>query len=147
VVSLGRRAIVASETDECIAFVDWTKYVRYRGEPLFERLVKIPNERGKSGAHIAILQRMGLRNGFPDYKLLVPLPPYAGLFLEAKRERGGRVDPEQESWRCKLIEFGYFAEICAGAGELIDAVRRYMRNAEARHWHDPGPLRLGDDLR
>jgi hypothetical protein len=145
-VRSARRWQQPNENDECRAFVDWTKYVRYKGEPLFDRLVKIPNERGKSGPMTAILTALGMKPGFPDYELLVPLPPYAGLFLEAKRADGGRVDPEQEAWRAALVEFGYHAEICAGAPALIGATRRYLRRAEPRHWHDPG-LHFADQVR
>lgn len=131
---LSGRTLVPTENEECMAFVDWTKYVHYRGRPLFDRLVKIPNERGKAGVMVAVLTRLGMKPGFPDYELLVPLPPYGALFLEAKRAQGGRTAPEQLVWRNALWEFGYHAEICAGAGELIDAVCRYMRSASPREW-------------
>ena len=141
-----RRSANPTEIDECKAFVDWTRYVRYRGAPLFDRLVKIPNERGKAGVMTAILHRIGMKTGFPDYELLVPLSPHAGLFLEAKRAIGGKVNPEQESWRAALIEFGYQAKICAGADELIGAVRDYMRAAPADDWYDE-PLRAPERAR
>lgn len=140
------RNAVPSENDECKAFVGWTRYVRYQGEPLFERLVKIPNERGKRGAMTAILVGLGMKPGFPDYQLLVPLPPFSGLFLEAKRALGGRVDPEQRAWQARLIRYGYHAEICEGAEQLIDAVRRYMRAADPRDWYDTHRPH-GDDIR
>lgn len=134
-----RRSFAPTETDECIAFVEWAKWARYRGRPVYERLVKIPNERGKAGAHIVYLERMGMKKGFPDYVLFLPLAPYAGLVLEAKRRKGGAIAPEQIRWRDDLISFGYHAEICRGADELIDAVRRYMRLADPREWRDAIP--------
>lgn len=127
--------IRASETDECRAFVSWTRYVRYRGDPLFERVVKIPNERGKRSVMTAILVAIGMKAGFPDYSLLAPLGPYAGLYLEAKRI-GGRVDDAQQRWRDRLNDWGYRAEICEGSLELIDATRRYMAHAPASDWYD-----------
>ena len=62
------------------------------------------------------------------------------------RAIGGKVNPEQESWRAALIEFGYQAKICAGADELIGAVRDYMRAAPADDWYDE-PLRAPERAR
>lgn len=123
-VPAGRR--VPSETAECRAFVEWTKLVQFRGRPLFDRLVKIPNERGKRGVSTAILASIGMRAGFPDYLLLAPAGKFAGLLLEAKKVDDFTVPPAQETWRDDLIEFGYHAEICAGAENLIYATQQYF---------------------
>lgn len=120
-----------SETAECRTFIDWTKLVRFKGEPLYERVVKIANERGKAGASTAILVSIGMRPGFPDYDILAPAGRWHGLYLEAKRVKGGKVEQDQEDWRKKLIRFEYYAEICDGSLELIDAVRRYFHMAGA----------------
>lgn len=123
-----------------MAFCDWTKLVRWQGEPLWNRTIHIPNERGKAGVMTAILVSIGLRRGFPDY--LFPCPVFgrtddqcddektmlaAGLFIEAKRSHGGRVDPDQVMWRDSLIRWGYHAVICAGVDEMIAAARGYFR--------------------
>lgn len=130
----------ALENAECRTFVDWSKLVRWQGEPLWNRLVHIPNERGKAGAMTAILVGLGMRPGFPDY--LFPCPVFgrredqgfdektmlaAGLFIEAKRIVGGKVSADQTMWRDNLLRWGYHAVICAGADEMIDAARAYFR--------------------
>lgn len=120
-----------SETAECRTFIAWTHLVQFEGEPLFERVVKVANERGKAGVQTAILQSIGLRAGFPDYVIHTPAGPFHGLYLEAKRVSGGRVDREQIEWRDKLLRWGYQAQICSGAIELIDAVKLYMRRSGA----------------
>lgn len=120
------------ESSECLTFIAWTKLVHFDGELLFERVVKIPNERGKAGAAVAKLVAMGMRRGFPDYVIHAPViaaPQWVtrhGLYLEGKRVIGGEIDPEQEAWRRRLIRWGYHAEICAGAVQMIEATRRYM---------------------
>lgn len=119
-------ARVPSETAECRAFVEWTKLVQFKGRPLFDRLVKIPNERGKRGIMTAILFSIGMRAGFPDYVILAPAGKFAGLMLEAKKRDDYEVSPAQETWRDDLLEFGYHAEICAGAEELIHATQQYF---------------------
>lgn len=123
------RPAAPTEHAECLHFIEWTKLVRYRGAALFDRVVKIPNERGKPGASIALLQQIGMRNGFPDYDVLAPAGRWHGLYLEAKRLTGGRIEPEQEKWRMDLIGWGYHAAICAGALELIAATRWYFVSA------------------
>jgi hypothetical protein len=115
------------ETEECRTFVDWTRRVQFAGEPLFERVVKIANERGQRGAQTAILTAIGLRKGFLDYAIHAPYGRIHGLYLEAKRRDGGHVPVEQTDWVTKLRAWGYHAAICAGAEEMIYVTRSYMR--------------------
>lgn len=117
-----------SETSECKTFIAWTRLVKFKGEPLFERVVKIANER-RAGPSIAILESIGMREGFPDYDILAPAGQWGGLYLEAKKVDGGKIEPEQEAWRLKLIRFGYHAQICAGSVELIAACQWYFNAA------------------
>lgn len=119
------------ETDECRTFIAWTRLVHFMGEPLFERVVKIPNERGKAGAAIAVLESIGLRSGFPDYSILAPAGRWHGLYLEAKRIDGSTIDGNQVAWRDKLLRWGYDAVICEGAAQLIQATKRYFSAAGA----------------
>lgn len=122
-----------SEFSECCLFVDWTKLVRYQGEPLFERVVHIPNERGGGGpAHIGKLIRIGFKPGFADYLILAPLEQWAGLLIEAKRpraigQRAARVKDNQVSWRDRLIRYGYMAAIAQDGMHMIQITRDYFR--------------------
>lgn len=135
-----------SETAECRTFIAWTKLVKFKGAPLFDRVVKIPNERGKAGVMTAVLASIGMRDGFPDYVIHAPVivPEYLedefhtkhGLYLEAKRVKGGTIDPEQFAWRDRLLDWGYHAEICEGAVEMIEAVKRYMQLTGATSSHE-----------
>jgi hypothetical protein len=122
---------LANENQECRTWLDWSKLVSYRGEPLSERIVKIPNERGKAGASIAILIGLGMRPGFQDYLVMAPSVGrsgrlYGGLLLEMKTADGGRVDSDQVKWRDKAIRFGYHAEICSGGIAMIEATKAYF---------------------
>lgn len=114
-----------TESQECVLFLDWAALVRFDGEPLIDRIVRIPNER-RPGVMTAVLTKLGMRKGFPDYAVLVPLEPYAGLFLEAKRVRGGRAEPEQLAWREKLRSWGYDAHICEGGQRMIQCTHNYL---------------------
>lgn len=119
-----------------MAFVDWAKYVHYRGRPLWDRTVKIANERGAHNVATAIMVRIGMRAGFPDYAILAPIAPHAGLYLEAKRISGGKVSNQQTRWNADLIEFGYQAVICDGALEMIAATRAYFARCAPGDWID-----------
>jgi hypothetical protein len=130
---MGRMNLLeATEAQECIAFLDWCALVSFDGVPLIERVVKIPNERNKRSVMTAVLAKLGMRRGFPDYVILVPMADWHGLFLEAKRATRGKVDREQEEWRDRLRSWGYAAEICAGASEMIRATRNYFGGSAGR---------------
>ena len=117
--------LIPSEADECSVWIDWTRLVYFRGQPLSERVVMIPNQRTKKSVQTAILTRLGMRAGFPDYMVLARDHNFAGLFLEAKRV-GGRSSAEQLVWREHLLDWGYVAHICEGARELVAATRAYF---------------------
>lgn len=129
----------ATEEQECVAFIDWTMRVFYRKQSLFERVVHVPNERdkhvtkGNRSALIRIgkLKEQGVKEGFPDYIVLAHFPDVAGLFIEAKRRRGGRTPPEQIAWREQLIRWGYHAAICNGAEQMIQACQEYFEQHAA----------------
>lgn len=131
----------STEYSECTVFVDWTKLAFWDREPLFERIFKIPNERG--GRHAiqvrdaGRLARIGVKKGFPDYGILIPLRPYAGAFIEAKRP-GGRVDPDQVAWRNRLIGFGYWAAIAEDGLDMIRLAREYLGGSPL--FRDPARL-------
>lgn len=142
----GAQLPCATEEQECIAFIDWTMRVFYRREALFERVVHIPNERDKHvslrpGAartaliRIGKLKAQGVKDGFPDYMVLAHFPTCAGLYIEAKRRRGGRTPPDQIEWRERLIGWGYHAVICNGADQMIAATQAYFeQHAPAGDW-------------
>jgi len=115
-----------TEAQECIGFLDWAQLAQLDGEPLALRVVKIPNERGRAGVHVAVMAKLGMRKGFPDYQLLLPVGGFHGLFIEAKRAKQGRAAGDQLLWQSHLRGWGYAAEICEGALEMIAATRAYL---------------------
>lgn len=128
-----RKAAAAAsplEVDECRTFIAWTKLVTFAGEPLFERVVHVPNERGKRSAAIAILVAIGLRPGFLDYVIFAPYNGHHGLMIEAKRI-GEEASQNQGEWIERLNRWGYTASCAQGSVQLIEAVRSYMRKCGA----------------
>lgn len=85
--------------------------------------VHIPNE-GKrksiSGAH---LKAKGLKPGAPDVLIFdSPKTGQKGLAIELKRQKGGKLSPEQEQWFLNLHGAGWKAAICKGAYEAIKLI-------------------------
>lgn len=107
------------ESLEQRAYVQWADVVRvpWLAEPIGRYLFAVPNGGGRSKVEAAILKAEGVRPGVPDLMLALPTNLHHGLFLELKRQRGGRVSPEQKAWIERLDSFGYKAAVCRGFGE------------------------------
>jgi hypothetical protein len=63
------------------------------------------------------LKRMGVSAGFPDIEIPLPCGHYHGFYIEMKRQKGGRLTPEQAEWLSYLKGQGYFAEMAKGFEE------------------------------
>ena len=74
-------------------------------------------------------KRMGNNGGVPD--LVFPEQRlesngYCGLFIEMKREKGGRVRPEQTTWIEALRLKGYCVSVCKGFDEAKKVIDWYF---------------------
>lgn len=76
---------------------------------------------------VAMMKKMGLRNGVPDLVLPVARHGYHALFIEMKRAHGSPsdVDDEQQHWHAMLREEGNKVEVCFGATQAIKALEEY----------------------
>lgn len=79
---------------------------------------------------IMTLRRMGLRKGFPDIGIDLPLHGWHGARLELKRDATSAISDEQKEWLERLRAAGYFAELCPGIQGATDAVRRYLEGEQ-----------------
>ena len=68
----------------------------------------------------------GMKKGYPDIFLPVPRGQYAGLFIELKKRKGGRIDPEQRVWQEFLLSQGYDHHFCRGADEAWERILGYL---------------------
>lgn len=110
---------VASELTVTCQVAD---YLRYLNVPFFH----IPNEAKRSERNGYILKRMGLSAGVPDMFICVPSGCYHGLFIELKREKGGKVSDAQREWLDALGKQGYRAIVCKGFDEAKAEIDRYF---------------------
>lgn len=72
------------------------------------------------------LRRMGVSRGTPDLCIPIPSGSYHGLYIELKRQVGGKVSEEQSDWLAFLIEKGYYAQVAKGFEEAKEMVEHYF---------------------
>lgn len=121
----------ATEHQEQVAVVRWFRlqYPRLRG-----CLFAIPN-----GSHLAgtplqrakKVQRMkseGFTPGVADLFLMVPKGPFAGLWIEMKREKycPSDVSEEQREFIALATDQGYMACVCGGAKAAMATIAGYL---------------------
>jgi VRR-NUC domain len=125
---LARRRIMAdvpTEDQEQIKLFHWAD-VAERHTPALKLLFSIANE----GGRLKNLHYAGVKRGVPDIFLAWPRTPYAGLFIELKRLKGGKVAPEQYSWLGALNAAGYATRVAYGADEARTIIVDYLQGAE-----------------
>ncbi len=71
------------------------------------------------------LKAEGVRPGYPDYLLDVPLGGYHGWRCELK-SRGGTPTKEQKEWHERLRANGYKVDLCKGWEEAWAALKAYL---------------------
>lgn len=115
---------VPLEADEAKTLMDYMharglKFTHIRNETMGQR------SDGKIRNWQAVLDyQAGVSPGFPDF--CVVLPGIGLLFIELKRERGGKVSDNQKAWITALNTVpGVQAEACEGAGKSIAFIERF----------------------
>jgi hypothetical protein len=119
-------AKVPTEHQEQVALMQWaalhaTKY------PDLKWLYAVPNGARTSMSTAKKLKAEGLRKGYPDIGLDVARGGYHGLRIELKRQKGGRVSPEQIEWHGRLREQGYYCVTAAGCHAAAWALEGYLK--------------------
>lgn len=86
----------------------------------------IPNGGARSKAAAGKLKAEGVKPGVPDLFLPVPRGEWAGLYLELKRQRGGRLSTEQVWWAEELRRQGFRVECCPGRERAMETLQAYL---------------------
>jgi hypothetical protein len=115
----------ASEHEEQKALIEWADYQRFNGEPIGKYLYAIPNAGDRHPAVGAKMKAEGLRAGFPDLGLAIPVGHWHGLFIEMKAV-GGRLRPNQRDWLERLQGMGYKTACCPGFDLARIEIERYL---------------------
>lgn len=120
-------SMVPTEAQEQIWLFKWAEIASMRW-PELETMFHIPNG-GKRGAiEAARFKAQGVRAGVPDIFLPAPRGRYHGLFIELKRQTGGRVSEAQREMIQALRMRGYCVEVCKGYHEAADLIEKYLQN-------------------
>lgn len=125
-------ATAPTEHQETVAVVRWWNlqwhlYADAGIKCSAESLLHVPNEGRRSPMMASILKSEGMRPGTPDLFLAVPSPSSAGLWLEMKKQKGGRVSASQARMADVLKASGYTVKLCHGAVEAIEAIKAHLR--------------------
>lgn len=89
-------------------------------------LFAIPNGGKRAIKTARDMKAEGVRKGVPDLFLAYPHKGYAGLFIEMKRRKGGRVSDAQKAYIEALRGHGYAVVVCRGCDEAFDALTAYL---------------------
>ena len=116
----GFKKIIPTERDEQIKLV---KYLKWNKIPHYA----VPNGGSRNPIEAKNMKAEGVSAGVPDICIPVPNKKYHGLYIEMKRQNGGRVSEKQKEWIDRLNQNGYLAVVCRGFDEAKEVVESYMK--------------------
>ena len=90
-------------------------------------LFAIPNGGNRDAVTGAMLKAEGVRAGVPDLFLAVPRNGFAGLFVELKKPKGGRVSRSQTDMLAALSASGYKTAVCHGWEGAMACIAGYLQ--------------------
>lgn len=113
-----------SESSEQISLIT---AIRRRGMGEHD-FYSVPNGGFRLAREARRLKQEGLKAGVCD--LVFPgtppsKPELKGLYLEMKRQKGGRLSEDQKKWRQSLTEKGYGWEVANGKSEALRLLAEY----------------------
>ena len=117
--------IIPTEAEEQIALFQWAEFAKAQ-YPELALLFHVPNGGSRHQIEAARLKAQGVKPGVPDIFLPVPRGGYHGLFIELKRQKGGRLSNNQKIWLTALGGMGYAVYVCFGCEEAIKEIIKYL---------------------
>jgi hypothetical protein len=116
---------VPNESVEQTRLFQWARMESGRW-PALNLLYHVPNGGSRNRLEAAHLKQQGVRAGVPDLCLPVARCGCHGLYIEMKRQRGGRVTPEQTEWMDALRAEGYAVAVCQGWIMASGVITEYL---------------------
>ena len=107
------------------ALFSWAAY-RTGLMPELQYMYHVPNGGKRDKATAAVLKRQGVKAGVPDIMLPAARAGYHGLYIELKRQRGGRTSDHQSEWLDALSAQGYKAALCYGWEQAAGTIIEYL---------------------
>ena len=130
---------VPLEQEEQAAVVQWLRTCR----PDIH-FFAVPNGGKRHPKTARALKAAGVSAGVPDLCFPHPRATWHGFYLEMKRRKGGRVDPDQQVWIDFLKGQNYCVGVAYGADEARQFIESYFKLGpfQGRNHAD----RSGEDL-
>lgn len=125
---------IAEETLEQQALFEWAEYA-VGTHPELEWMYAIPNGGYRHKATAAKLKAEGVKPGVPDICLPVARGIYTALYIEMKREKGGRLSESQRRWAEGLRKQGCKVERCNGWQQAVAVILNYLNSEGKRNGH------------
>lgn len=86
----------------------------------------IPNGGKRDPKEAVRLKKEGVLAGVPDVCVAEPRGTWHGLYIEMKRQKGGKVSPEQQQIHDKLVKRGYKVVVAEGVEPAYKAFLEYI---------------------
>lgn len=122
--------MLPTESEEQVTLFSWAR-MKEGKYPELRLLFHIPNGGSRNQIEAKHLKAQGVKPGVPDLCLPVARGIWHGLYIEMKRQKGGRVSDAQRRWLEDLERQGYRAEIACGWQEAAQILEIYLQG-EAR---------------
>ena len=115
-----------TEGEEQATLFSWAamKSVKH---PELRLLFHIPNGGKRGKVEAARFKAEGVKPGVPDLFLPVARGGRHGLFIEMKRQKGGRLSPDQRAWLDALRAQGYAAYVAYGWKDAAALIEKYLK--------------------
>lgn len=114
-----------TEEQEQTQLFRWTGYCAHM-VPEVLLLHAIPNGGLRSKSEAARMKAAGVKAGVPDLFLPVARNGCHGLYIELKRQKGGRVSPDQVAWMEALQKQGYCCALARGWKMAAEVICDYL---------------------
>lgn len=118
-----------TEEQEQEAVMEWAMLME-KQYPELALLFHIANGGDRHPAVAAKLKKQGVKPGVPDLFLPVARGGFHGLWVEMKRQKGGRLSDEQKAWIDALTAEKYLAVRADGAEAACDVIYKYLTETE-----------------
>lgn len=118
-----------TEHEEQVTLFTWFR-MRHAGMLMYA----IPNGGARSSITGARLRDEGVLAGVPDIFLPCPSGGKHGLYIEMKRQKGGRVSAPQKAVMQALRMQGYEVAVCHGWQEARGCIEQYLARDDRDEW-------------
>ena len=117
---------IPTEAQEQTALFEWIALAQ-RVHPELALAHAIPNGGSRNIIEAHNLRLQGVRPGVPDICLPCARKGRHGLYIELKRQKGGRVSVDQKRMLAALREQGYEACVCHGWEDAKNTILEYLK--------------------